>query len=326
MSGGTLSGNSIRGTLSWSPTAPAFVSAINYYDTASTGIATDGGGGYFQKLGTSCAASYSNASTSGGKTVSFSGSTTTTGIKAGMGINGSSGLGIPTGASVTQVNSTTQITLNVSTGTGSGSVVVGGDGGSVVMDSTSYVSPNCFQRTNLNSSVAQFGAKCDGQADDSVAFMSALQPDNVSAPSNVSVPSGVKCVVENLVLDQGQTLNCNGSTLQLGPTNSGATNSSFYLIELEDSHNVLKNCVITDRQPYGGVTTTLASAPTSNSTCPTGTCQFTVNSATGFYVGNPITISLDSNNVTGYSSGSFTTQPTLFPSVITSVTGTTITI
>ena len=140
--------------------------------------------------------------------------------------------------------------------------------------------------------VRQFGAKCDGATDDTAVFAAALL-----ARHSIILPENATCPVANLVMGDGDALDLNQGMLIAAP---GAS----WLIKLTGLARSLRGGRVDDTAQVLDRATTLSgiAAP--------GATSITVASATGFVVGNPLTITLDSTirHVT----------------VITSVAGTTI--
>ena len=121
-----------------------------------------------------------------------------------------------------------------------------------------------------------YGAKCDGATTDSSSFSAAITAANL-----VVLPPELTCVVGNLTITNGQTLDCNGSILKAAP---GAT----WIVKKTGFRSSLRNCIIYDPNAVTMQTTTLSAlaAP--------GATVLSVVSATTFQVNMVVTVQLAS--------------------------------
>ncbi len=131
-------------------------------------VAGDGGGGDFYDLGPTTGVSppptcvgYSGNGTLSQYKVTGMGTNATNGMVVGETV---SGQGIPPGAQIASITSTTSITMTLpATGSGTVTVTVTGDnGGTLIIDSET---PNqCWQKTNYRGDPHEWGAYGDGQS------------------------------------------------------------------------------------------------------------------------------------------------------------------
>ena len=136
---------------------------------------------------------------------------------------------------------------------------------------------------------------CDGATNDTTAFAASL-----SANKTILLPPGKTCLVNGLVMTGGQTLDCQGSTLQ-------PYSATGWIIKKTGFHAVIRNCVFNDPNNYTEQTSTLASGASP------GASTITAASAAAMSNGEPISIALASGayfvtKITGISSNTITLQ------------------